>query len=88
MLAGAAHAETDPSRSVTRRSLVCEAPYIFEAFRQSDSRLARRHSGAGLGLAIAQGLAEVVDGQVTVETAPGAGATFTLTMPVLIPSHA
>jgi PAS domain S-box-containing protein len=61
-----------------------ELPHIFEAFRQADSRLARRHSGAGLGLAIAQGLAELMDGQLAVESALGTGTTFTLTMPVFL----
>ena len=65
-----------------------ELPHIFEAFRQADSRLTRRHSGAGLGLAIAHGLAELMEGQITVESQPGAGTTFTLTLPVFEPRAA
>lgn len=53
-------------------------PSIFEAFRQVDSRLARRHGGAGLGLAIAQKLAELMGGRILVESALGVGSTFTL----------
>jgi signal transduction histidine kinase len=60
-------------------------PQIFEAFRQVDSRLTRRHGGAGLGLAIAQKLAVLMDGQITVESTPGEGSTFTLTMPAAAP---
>jgi PAS domain S-box-containing protein len=58
-----------------------ELPHIFEAFRQVDSRLARRHGGAGLGLAIAQKLAALMDGEISVASCPGEGSTFTLTLP-------
>ena len=57
-------------------------PHIFEAFRQGDDRLARRHGGAGLGLAIALKLAELMDGRITVESTLGAGSTFTLWVPI------
>jgi signal transduction histidine kinase len=61
-----------------------DLPQIFEAFRQADNNLARRHGGAGLGLAIAQRLARLMDGQITVKSNQGAGSTFTLTMPAFI----
>jgi len=59
-----------------------ELPHIFERFRQADSRLARRHGGAGLGLAIAQKLAGLMDGRITVASEPGAGSTFALHLPL------
>lgn len=64
-----------------------DIPQIFEAFRQADNNLARRHGGAGLGLAIAQRLAELMDGQITVESFEGEGSTFTLTVPAFTASR-
>jgi PAS domain S-box-containing protein len=61
-------------------------PHIFEAFRQVDSRLSRQHGGAGLGLAIAQKLAELMGGQITVESILGAGSTFALWLPIASPT--
>ena len=58
-----------------------DLPHVFEKFQQVDSSLARRHGGAGLGLAIAQKLTELMDGRITVESTPGAGTTFTLFLP-------
>jgi signal transduction histidine kinase len=63
-----------------------DLPHIFEAFRQVDSRLARRHEGAGLGIAIAQKLAELMSGIITVESTPGKGSAFTLSLPASPPA--
>jgi PAS domain S-box-containing protein len=58
-------------------------PYVFERFRQADSRTTRQHGGLGLGLAIAQHLVERHDGRITVESAgTGQGATFHVRLPV------
>jgi signal transduction histidine kinase len=62
-------------------------PHIFEPFRQADHRLSRRHGGAGLGLAIAQRLAALMDGRITVESALGEGSIFTLSVPVTPPTR-
>ncbi len=59
-------------------------PLIFEPYHQTDAGRARSH-GAGLGLAIAQRLATLMDGQITVESTPGVGSTFTLHVPVAPP---
>jgi signal transduction histidine kinase len=54
---------------------------IFEEFRQLDGSSSRRFAGAGLGLAIARGLAERLRGEIGVRSAPGEGASFTFTLP-------
>jgi signal transduction histidine kinase len=50
---------------------------IFERFERADAQ----HGGTGLGLAISRRLARSMGGDVTVESARGAGARFTLTLP-------
>jgi len=54
---------------------------IFETFRQTEIGL-RKGKGTGLGLPIAQRLAEAHGGTLTVESVYGQGATFTVTLPV------
>ncbi len=54
---------------------------IFEPFVQVDARLVRTHEGVGLGLAISRDLARGMGGDLTAESTPGVGSTFTLLMP-------
>jgi signal transduction histidine kinase len=54
---------------------------IFDRFVQMESGTTRIHHGHGLGLSITRALVELLGGQVTVASAPGAGAKFTLDIP-------
>ena len=54
---------------------------IFEPFVQLGRSLSSGHEGAGLGLAISRDLARAMNGDVTVQSAAGKGATFTLSLP-------
>ena len=51
---------------------------IFERFTQQDGSIKRRHGGTGLGLTIARGLTEMMGGQLTVQSEPNVGSSFTL----------
>jgi signal transduction histidine kinase len=57
-------------------------PRLFDRFYRVEPSRSREHGGAGLGLAIAKMLAELQNGSVQVESAPGSGSTFTLWLPV------
>jgi len=54
---------------------------LFEAFRQVDSGLARRHEGTGLGLFICTKLAAMLGGEIQAESVWGQGSTFALVLP-------
>ncbi|MBS7726299.1 response regulator [Pseudomonas lalucatii] len=58
---------------------------IFQAFQQIDGSTSRRFGGTGLGLAITRQLAQALGGEVRVQSAPGQGACFTLSLPLQQP---
>jgi len=59
-----------------------QASRVFERFYRADQARGRRTGGSGLGLAIVNALVAAHDGTVSVDTGPGRGATFRITLPL------
>jgi len=58
--------------------------HIFERFYRVDKSRSRAFGGSGIGLTIAQSLAQAMGGEIRAESAgPGRGSSFTLTLPQL-----
>lgn len=56
---------------------------IFASFRQASEGHQRSHDGTGIGLSLAKNLVNVLGGNISVESQPGQGSTFTISFPAL-----
>jgi len=56
--------------------------YVFDEFRQVDGSATRRYGGSGLGLALAQRLAQLLGGSIELRSTLGEGSTFSVALPL------
>ena len=60
---------------------------LFDSFFQVDASITRKFGGTGLGLSICKQLAELMHGRIEVDSQPGQGSTFCLTLPLRVSSE-
>lgn len=83
-----AHAEGQLAFRVTDTGIGIPPEYherIFEQFWQVESPVYRHAGGTGIGLSVVQRLTALLGGTIEVESAPGAGSSFTVRLPVRLP---
>jgi signal transduction histidine kinase len=73
---------SDTGRGITSADL----PHVFESFWQAGVGDHERPEGVGLGLSVSRRLAQLLGGEITVESEPGQGSTFTLRLPRRVPN--
>jgi signal transduction histidine kinase len=61
---------------------LAEQGQVFQRFYRADSARAHGQGGAGLGLCIAQSIAEAHGGHIQIDSTPGHGSTFTVCLPL------
>jgi signal transduction histidine kinase len=61
---------------------------LFTDFNQASSETSKSYGGTGLGLAVSRQLAQLLNGDIHVESEPGRGSTFTVRLPVAVPAVA
>ena len=83
------HAGTTPDGDITFNVSdegpgipLADQPHLFERFRQVDDGRSGEREGSGLGLAICAELVRLMGGSISIHSAPGAGATFRIELPL------
>ncbi|MBE7638612.1 PAS domain S-box protein [Sneathiella sp. P13V-1] len=59
---------------------------VFDSFSQADTSVSRKFGGTGLGLSIVRKLTELLGGEVSLSSKEGVGTTFTVSLPITLPT--